>query len=109
MPALGHTAACVLVLAISLACTISVQGTAQVPTQVIIQFTAQPAALNLPARMRRTGAANQRVAGIAAAAAAASAQQASFLSAAGGIAFRQDYAYKHVRDCFSSMVHLNCH
>lgn len=67
-----------------------------VPTQWIIQFTAAPSAAYLPVTAQVTGASNERVAGIDAASAAATAEQASFMSAAANITFRQDFVYKHV-------------
>ena len=68
-----------------------------VPTQVIIQLTAAPAALRLPTAARRPGATSARTAALSAAVAPVSAQQAAFRTAARRISFRQDFSYQHVR------------
>ena len=71
-------------------------GADVVPTQVIIQFTAKPGALNRPQAMHAVGS-SERVASAASASAAASAEHASFRVAASGVVFQTDHVYKHVR------------
>lgn len=68
---------------------------ATVPTQVIIQFTENPAALNLPPGSNVVPS-NQRSAFIASASASATAEQASFRVAAAGVAYQTDRVYKQV-------------
>ena len=77
----------------------------EVPTQVIIELTAMPAALRLPAAARQPGASTARKAALTAAAAPVSAQHAAFQSAARGINFRLDFTYQHV--CPAPHLHMS--
>ena len=91
----------ILLLGCLAACSASASGNAglgsdAVPTQVIIQFTEKPAALNHPQALHAPSS-NQRMASAASGSAAASTEQASFRAAAAGVAFQIDLVYKHVR------------
>ena len=96
---LALVASCMLLLVGGAAAGLAPSSPAQVPTQVIIQFTSPAAASDLPISVQRTGAGGNRLAASAAVSTAASAEHASFLAATAGLSFTKDHAYVHVRTC----------
>ena len=94
---LALVASCMLLLLGSAAAAEATSSPAQVPTQVIIQFTSPAAVTNLPSAVQRTGAGGNRLAASAAVSTAATAEHASFLAATAGLSSTKDHAYVHVR------------